>query len=356
MGELQSLGRLWLMVLASLLYVYAIVAKLPRGTPRLISVLPIAYLFLKLPWLLSSLFLRSLSAFFLIWLCNFRLALFCFDLGPLAEHRDSLIRFLVFAPFPIKSKRRIAAGSTGGHQPHLLRSSANLAIEALITLLCLLLYKHKEALPHQIIVVFIYGLNLMVTVDGIFVLVAILARVCLRVELEPQFNRPFLSSSIRDFWGRRWNLVVSSTLRETVYQPILAVCAGVIGRRWARNIAMAVAFLVSGLMHEVLMYYMTYQAPTWEWTAFFTLHGLIAAVEEWLEKALGAGPAARLPRALRIGATLVVLFSTATWLFFPPVSRYHIDLKVASEVQEGVRFLVHPFMAAAPNATSTFQT
>ncbi|KAF3782657.1 putative long-chain-alcohol O-fatty-acyltransferase 1 [Nymphaea thermarum] len=353
MGEMESLARVWLIALASFLYVYAVVARLPKNASRLVAVLPIAYLFLKIPWLLSSFFLRTVSAFFLVWLCNFRLVLFCFDSGPLAENRDSLIRFLVFAALPIKAQQR-AGGSTNKLQqpPHLLRSVANLAIEAIVMLLCLRVYGHKEALPHQSIVIFVYSLHLMVTVDGLFVAAAVLARLCLRVELQPQFNRPFLSSSIRDFWARRWNLVVSSTLREAVYQPVRAACRGVIGRKRARDVGVVAAFLVSGLMHEVLLYYMTCQAPSWEWTAFFTLHGLLAAAEEWLEGLLGPGPVGRLPRAVKIGMTLTVLFSTGTWLFFPPVSRHNLDLKVASEVQDGVRFLVHGLTAAARNATA----
>ena len=39
--------------------------------------------------------------------------------------------------------------------------------------------------------------------------------------LRPGMNAPFASTSIREFWGCRYNLIVSRTLRDAVYQPIL---------------------------------------------------------------------------------------------------------------------------------------
>ena len=40
-------------------------------------------------------------------------------------------------------------------------------------------------------------------------------------ELAPQFNQPWLSTSLSDFWGRRWNIVASSCLRFLIYEPII---------------------------------------------------------------------------------------------------------------------------------------
>ncbi|WJX09818.1 hypothetical protein P8452_00613 [Trifolium repens] len=39
-------------------------------------------------------------------------------------------------------------------------------------------------------------------------------------EIEPQFNEPYLSTSLQDFWGHRWNLMVTRILRLTIYNPI----------------------------------------------------------------------------------------------------------------------------------------
>jgi hypothetical protein len=44
------------------------------------------------------------------------------------------------------------------------------------------------------------------------------------IELEPAYNKPFLSSSLTDFWGKRWNLLISNLMRTAVYEPVLYVC------------------------------------------------------------------------------------------------------------------------------------
>ncbi|KAE8813679.1 putative long-chain-alcohol O-fatty-acyltransferase 4 [Hordeum vulgare] len=72
------------------------------------------------------------------------------------------------------------------------------------------------------------------------------ALLLLGMGLEPQFDRPYLSASLRDFWGRRWNLSVPVVLRPCVYRPVrarLGPAAGVLA-----------AFVVSGLVHELMFY------------------------------------------------------------------------------------------------------
>ena len=53
-------------------------------------------------------------------------------------------------------------------------------------------------------------------------------------------DRPWLSASIAEFWGRRWNLWFSDWFREVVFKPL----------RRRPNVALVVAFTLSGLMHE----------------------------------------------------------------------------------------------------------
>nr|GEV35870.1 hypothetical protein [Tanacetum cinerariifolium] len=50
-----------------------------------------------------------------------------------------------------------------------------------------------------------------------------------KFEIEPQFNDAYLATSLQDFWGRCWNLVVSSILLHIVYNPIREVTSPVIG-------------------------------------------------------------------------------------------------------------------------------
>lgn len=59
-----------------------------------------------------------------------------------------------------------------------------------------------------------------------------------------EFNKyPFLSKSVREFWGRRYNLLVGTLLKESVFDPIrrLTHCSAMIG-------ALS-SFIISGLLH-----------------------------------------------------------------------------------------------------------
>ncbi|GMN36466.1 hypothetical protein TIFTF001_006048 [Ficus carica] len=108
----------------------------------------------------------------------------------------------------------------------------------------------------------------------ILAMVGSLARAALGVELEPQFDKSYLSTSLQDFWGRRWNLMASNILRPTVYDPVTSVSSRAIWRKWAPLPAVIAAFFVSGLMHELIFFYLGRSNPTWDLTCFFLLHGV----------------------------------------------------------------------------------
>jgi hypothetical protein len=78
-------------------------------------------------------------------------------------------------------------------------------------------------------------------------------------------NRPWLAASPAEFWGRRWNRVIGDWLRQVVFMPL---------RRRPRP-AMAVAFLVSGVLHELLVslpLQIVYGRSVWGWMlAYFLL-------------------------------------------------------------------------------------
>jgi hypothetical protein len=101
----------------------------------------------------------------------------------------------------------------------------------------------------------------------------------LGLELIPSFDEPWLSNSLADFWGRRWNIPTASMLRCVVYDPIIEgrlVCVegGAKGRQAAaggtrKAAALAAAFIASGVMHEVIFLYVSPVGLTYKWLAFF---------------------------------------------------------------------------------------
>ncbi|XWS19325.1 hypothetical protein CRYUN_Cryun31cG0005500 [Craigia yunnanensis] len=106
-----------------------------------------------------------------------------------------------------------------------------------------------------------------------------------RYETVQLFNKPYLATSLQDFWGRRWNRYASNILRETVHKPIRKMLTGFVGVGAARVLTLICSLVVSGVLHEMLFYYITCgKKPTWEVTCYFVLQGLSMAFEASFKK------------------------------------------------------------------------
>ncbi|KAL3521890.1 hypothetical protein ACH5RR_014724 [Cinchona calisaya] len=166
--------------------------------------------------------------------------------------------------------------------------------------------------------------------------VAALARAVMKVELEPQFDEPYLATSLQDFWGRRWNLMVSNIMRPTIYQPVRSFCTRVAGAKWASIPAVLVTFLVSGLMHELIFYNYLRHKPTGEITCFFLVNGLSLAVEIGIKNILNGR--FLLPKILSRSLTLTFVVCTSFWLFFSPLLRAKADVQGCRETLAIIEF------------------
>ena len=189
------------------------------------------------------------------------------------------------------------------------------------------LYRYQE-LMNQYVLLTLYAFHVYLALELVLASAAAAARALLGMDLEPQFDRPYLSASLRDFWGRRWNLSVPAVLRPCVYRPVrarLGPAAGVLA-----------TFLVSGLVHELMFYYITLRPPTGEATAFFALHGACAVAEAWWARHDAWW---RPPRLVATPLTLAFVLVTAFWLFFPPITRPGADKLVIAECEAAVAFV-----------------
>jgi len=125
------------------------------------------------------------------------------------------------------------------------------------------------------------------------------------VPVKPLMRAPLLATSLGDFWGARWNTGFHTLAHELVFRPLR--------RRSGKTLAVLAVFLVSGLIHELVITLPArggYGLPT----AYFFLQGLGLVVERsaW-GRALGLGTGIR----GRVFALLVAA-APAFWLF-PPV-------------------------------------
>ena len=111
------------------------------------------------------------------------------------------------------------------------------------------------------------------------------------------FNRPYFSVSITDFW-RRWHISLSRWLKDYVYIPLGGSRCSKLRNYW--NIF--VTFLVSGIWHGA------------NWT--FIVWGLIHGFAQIIEKALGWNnkESKGFVKLFRILGTFVLV--TVAWIFF----------------------------------------
>ncbi|KAF7151445.1 hypothetical protein RHSIM_Rhsim02G0096900 [Rhododendron simsii] len=196
-------------------------------------------------------------------------------------------------------------------------------------------YRYKESIHPKVIMV-LYGLHIYITLELLLVIVAAAVRTAAQLELEPQFDEPYLATSLQDFWGKRWNLMVSSILHATVYVPVRSIAARAIGRKWAPLPATIAAFFVSGLMHELIFYYAGRLRPTLEVTCFFLIHGVCLAAEIAVKRALNGK--FRLPGVVTGPAVIGFLVVTGVWLFIPAFLRFEADAMAKREMAAYVEF------------------
>lgn len=116
-------------------------------------------------------------------------------------------------------------------------------------------------------------------------------------DLINNFNRPYFSISITDFW-RRWHISLSRWLKDYVYIPMGGSRCSKVRNYW--NIF--VTFLVSGIWHGA------------NWT--YIVWGIIHGVAQIIEKVLGLNNkgAKGIWRFVRIVVTFSVV--TLAWVFF----------------------------------------
>lgn len=120
------------------------------------------------------------------------------------------------------------------------------------------------------------------------------------LRLSRNFDRPYLSVTVTEFWSRRWHITLGTWFRDFVYIPL-----GGNRRGWPRQVMnLMVVFVLSGLWHAGLGY-----GVSWGFLLWGTMNGLFVAIETRLPV-----PAHSVARILRGIVTfhLVLL----TWVFF----------------------------------------
>ncbi len=125
-------------------------------------------------------------------------------------------------------------------------------------------------------------------------------------KLMENFNKPYLATSVVDFW-RRWNISLSSWFRDYLYIP-LGGSRTTLGRNYFN---IFVVFLLSGLWH----------GASWMFVLWGALHGLYVVVSKATQKArekvvrfLVLDKVPEIHRYLKIATTFSLV--SFAWIFF----------------------------------------
>ncbi|CAB5389766.1 hypothetical protein RhiirA5_423836 [Rhizophagus irregularis] len=88
------------------------------------------------------------------------------------------------------------------------------------------------------------------------------------------FSEPFISSSPRDFWSTRWQLLINESFKELGYLPVKNLFVSIFSRKIANIMGVLSAFGISASLHEYLII-----ANAYTWTGehffFFMTRGVI---------------------------------------------------------------------------------
>ncbi|KAI3680457.1 hypothetical protein L6452_35228 [Arctium lappa] len=357
-GETMNMILVWSVALSSILFCNKISTLIAPGTTRLCAFLPVFCIFFYLPLRLTTVHFSGTTSFFITWLANFKLLLFAFDKGPLfSDPPLPLYKFILSACVPIKisengnksSLEASKSGESGESRPNGRRSESrsekkrnkspvNYSVKFMVFVLLLNLYNYADHF-NPLIKMALFCVHIYVVLDVGLAIVAYLARAIVGFELEPQFDEPYLATSLQDFWGKRWNLMVTGVLHPTVYLPVRSLSGRYLPKKVAPLPAVMASFIVSGLMHELIFYYLGRLKPTWEVTWFFVLHGALVGLEVVVKRQVNGR--FRLPAVVSGPAALCLVMATSFWLFFPPFLRCETELRSCKEFVAFMDLLVH---------------
>lgn len=225
----------------------------------------------------------------------------------LLEHPSSFCFWLLVPPkarLPADPAEAQRVRAEGRHR--LLRALAKTPGVAVLTLVHL----RWPVLHHDPWVEAFWGL--WITYLGVSAFVDVVTGLAMQtgIHVAEGFDAPPLARSPRDFWGRRWNLVVHDLVFRHVFLPLGGL------RRPLRSTVGV--FVISGLIHEYFVLACLGHPGRYPgfMMLFFGLHGLAVMVQLAWDR--GPGRRSRMARPLAIVLHLAWFTLTAP-LFFAPI-------------------------------------
>jgi D-alanyl-lipoteichoic acid acyltransferase DltB (MBOAT superfamily) len=144
------------------------------------------------------------------------------------------------------------------------------------------------------------------------------------------FNLPYQSSTITEFW-RRWHISLSSWLRDYLYIPLGGNQKGKV----RQYINLSVTMLLGGLWH----------GASWNFIFWGAMHGLMLALDKLKTDYLHL-PKNTLMKIL--GILFTFHFVCFCWIFFRSPD-FKTSWQIVSQISKGISFnLIHQWALAYP--------
>jgi alginate O-acetyltransferase complex protein AlgI len=118
-------------------------------------------------------------------------------------------------------------------------------------------------------------------------------------ELPKNFDAPYISQNLQEFW-HRWHISLSSWLRDYLYIPL----GGSRGAAWKTYRNLMITMVLGGLWH----------GASWNFVIWGALHGGALAVTRMWQRARGTGKRSLVLRLVCVVATFH--FVCLAWIFF----------------------------------------
>ena len=184
------------------------------------------------------------------------------------------------------------------------REIGNVLIHAIVAWIALLVLLHPQNINSVTKELLRIGAGVALLYASVAIIAGVIALLFMAAEysLPPIHRHPIAARSVGEFWGRRWNIVVSAWLRTFVFMPI--------ANRNHIGLGIMLAFLVSGVLHGWLLLF-----PVGVWAAlsqllFFLIQGVVVLAENRLRIHTWPVAAAR-------AWTLIILLASSP-LFIEP--------------------------------------
>jgi len=299
----------WAAATALSLLVAAAARGEERRSARVVLVAPLVAL--QLAWPLrfdrydgTEFLARAVVATNFAWWANTKLLLLCRGAGPLAEADLSLGGFAARLILPAHPR----AVAEGDRRRLVVRLACGAAVKvALLRVLVKALVAYPGMPQPLMDVLYAFGIYMFVGsgMDGSSAVLAAFG-----CSLAPHFDLPFLSTSLREFWGRRWNLYAGGLLKQSVFEPVMQADALLHNRRLRQAVAVCLTFIASGLAHEaVIAYILGPEACLGLELAFFAAMGPLCVLEGWVARWNRITGKVEVPWLLRIAYTWSILYT-----------------------------------------------